>query len=149
MKIRFLLLILFSVLFITPICAAKTDYFTCELDLVSENGEDSNKPWKPSFLTPECFAIYQKKTADPKGYELYENEANHFKNFLVALEMYEVKKSGAGLCANNNYAIFLKDRKEFYKQSNLCICYKTNNKESFLTCLVEKRKQLVKIINNN
>ncbi|XP_017479062.1 PREDICTED: uncharacterized protein LOC108368681 [Rhagoletis zephyria] len=105
-----------------------------------------SETWSPSFLKTECQSVYAKRTTDPKGYELYENEANEFRKFIVALEMLEVKQSGRELCAGGTHLINFKQRKELYKQSNLCDCYMTNNKESFLNCLAEKRKQLVDII---
>ncbi|XP_036332581.1 uncharacterized protein LOC118743928 [Rhagoletis pomonella] len=174
-----------------------------------------SQTWSPSFLKTECQSVYAKRTTDPKGYELYENEANEFRKFIVALEMLEVKQSGRELCAGGTVSIcdifqlyeltfkpwifgkdmtdtvyttkplrntqtiykilhckifvafsvlFLlipylaipntylhtlssvkhlinfKQRKELYKQSNLCDCYMKNNKESFLNCLAEKTK---------
>ncbi|XP_039955615.1 uncharacterized protein LOC120771601 isoform X2 [Bactrocera tryoni] len=80
---------------------------------------------------------------------MYLEEAKAFKEFLMAIETYEARKSGKELCANKEYALDIGDRQLFYKQVDLCDCYKKNNQETFLNCLTEKRRELANLIKNS
>nr|XP_014095740.1 uncharacterized protein LOC106621409 [Bactrocera oleae] len=146
MKIYILVLILFAARFL----AVHSDgrLHTCDLDLVSEEGKEYFKPLSAKFLNNKCADIFAKRGTNGATYNLYLAEANAFREFIIAIETYEAKKSGKKLCANNEYALDISERQKFYEQVNLCDCYKKNNQETFLHCLIEKRKELTTIINN-
>ncbi|XP_011192597.1 uncharacterized protein LOC105218597 [Zeugodacus cucurbitae] len=145
MKIWLHLLLLFAVRLLA-VNGYLPRLFTCDVDLVSEKGDQYYRPWRPDFLSQECKGVYNKRSTDNAMYRLYEEEALAFKEFIGAIETFEAKKSRKELCAKNDYPLHINYRQNFYKEVDLCSCYKKNNYETFLKCLIEKRKELTKII---
>ncbi|XP_018789509.1 PREDICTED: uncharacterized protein LOC108969325 [Bactrocera latifrons] len=148
MNIFPVVLILFVVRFLA-VLSDDTRLYTCDFDLVSTDGKGYSSPLTPEFLSTKCAAIYDKRFTDKHTYNMYLEEAKAFKEFLMAIESYEARKSGKELCANKEYALDIGERQFFYKQVNLCDCYKKNNQETFLKCLTEKRRELASLINNS
>lgn len=78
---------------------------TCDLDLVSEEGKEYFKPLSAKFLNNKCADIFAKRGTNGATYNLYLAEANAFREFIIAIETYEAKKSGKKLCANNEVSV--------------------------------------------
>ncbi|XP_049307796.1 uncharacterized protein LOC125777325 [Bactrocera dorsalis] len=148
MNIFPVVLILFAVRFLA-VLSDETRLFTCDFDLVTPDGKGYTSPLSPQFLSRKCVAIYDKRFTDRTTYDMYLEEARAFKEYLMAIESYEARKSGKELCANKEYALDIWERQFFYKQVDLCDCYKKNNQETFLKCLTDKRRELANIINTS
>ncbi|XP_012157522.1 uncharacterized protein LOC101452592 [Ceratitis capitata] len=142
--------LLFAAQFLATNSAPRLYSDSCDFEYVSDYGNETGRPIPANDLGTACAQAFPGRRTESAVYKNYLGEGYQFEHFLEQMEAYEAKKSGRELCHNDEYALFLDDRRRFYKKANFLDCYNkaAGGAKDFklLECVVDERKKITKAI---